>query len=79
MYVEKDYILRLIHEIVRMLIRLLTGKDIEEDNMDFSLENEGSYNKLIRMVDDGDINSAENISDIYGYGNVIEMLTKEDD
>lgn len=61
MYVEKDYILRLIHEIVRTLFKLLFGKDIEkEKDICFSSENEKIYNKLIDMIDNGEINLAEN-------------------
>lgn len=126
MYVEKDYILRLIHEIVRTLIKLLFGKDIEEEkDIDFSFENEELYKKLIHLIDNGEINSAENslmehlnlndkeyfklsllfyehlsskddsfltkhdftreeilaglkyIANIYGYSNLIQVLTKE--
>lgn len=61
MYVENDYILRLIHEIIRLLIRLLTGKDIDQsEELRLSPENEEFYRRLLTMTDDGDINAAEN-------------------
>ena len=62
MYEEKDYILRLIHEIIRMLIKLISGQEIEaKQDICFSSENEEVYYKLIRMIDDGEIDLAENI------------------
>ena len=128
MYVEKDYILRLIHEMVRAFVKLLFGKDIEEEkDIHFSSENEEIYNQLICMVDNGEINLAENsliehlklddkeyfqlailfyghisnknesflqehdftreevldglryIATTYGYGNLIQVITKEAD
>lgn len=59
MYTEKDYLLRLIHEIIRTLFKLLLGKDIEERPA-LSSENEETYHKLIGMIDYGEINLAEN-------------------
>lgn len=128
MYVEKDYILRLIHEIVRALFKMLFGKDIEEEKDIFlASKNEDIYNKLTHLIDNGEINLAENslvenlklndkqyfqlsllfyeylnnkedsfllehdysreeiwaglryITDIYGYGNLFKILTKEAD
>lgn len=61
MYVEKDYVLRLIHEIVRTLFKLLFGKEIEEEkDRCLSPENEQIYSHLIHMIENGEINSAEN-------------------
>lgn len=128
MYVEKDYILRLIHEIIRALFKLLFSKDIkEEKDICLSSENEEIYNGLIHMINNGEINLAENslfhclnsndkqyfqlsllfyeylnskedpflkehdfsrdeilaglkyIANIYGYGNLIQVLTQEVD
>lgn len=60
MYIEKDYILRLIHEMIRMLLRLLTGKDsASEEDDSFSIENEERYQSLIGMAEKGEINLAE--------------------
>lgn len=62
MYVEKDYILRLIHEMIRALAKLLLGKDIDKnEDMSLPFEVEEQYKQLIGMVDRGEINSAENI------------------
>lgn len=61
MYVEKDYFLRLIHEIIRALFNLLFSKDIDEvEDICLSSENEEIYNSFIHMIDNGEINSAEN-------------------
>ena len=61
MYEEKDYLIRLIHEIARMLIKILTGKDIEtEKDICLSIENEEKYKKLVYMINSGEINTAEN-------------------
>lgn len=61
MYVEKDYVLRLIHEIVRALFKLLFSRDIDEEkDICLSSENEEIYNRLIHMIDNGEINLAEN-------------------
>lgn len=125
MYFEKDYILHLIHEIIRTLIMLLLGKDMEEEkDLCYITEKEEIYHNLTGMIDNGEINSAENsliehldlndkqylqlslmfydylnnkedsfllahdfsreeildgvtyIVGIYGYGNLIEALTK---
>lgn len=62
MYVEKDYILRMIHEMIRALAKLLLGKDIDKnEDMSLPFEIEEQYKQLIGMVDRGEINSAENI------------------
>lgn len=66
MYVEKDYVLRLIHEIVRALFKLLFSRYIDEEkDICLSSENEEIYNRLIHMINNGEINSAEN-SLVYG-------------
>lgn len=71
MYEEKDYILRLIHEMIRMLAKLIFGKEIA-DNQATELSEEMSqlYQSMTAMVDNGDIDSAENI--------LIENLDYED-
>ena len=61
-YYEKDYIMRLIHGIARILARMLFDKDIEEDG-EFAtiLEEAGRENNdyLKRMIDAGQVNAAE--------------------
>ena len=62
MYEEKDYYMRIVHEMVRMLIRLVFGKDIDSnDEAAVPLEVMERYRKLTAMADDGDINEAENL------------------
>ena len=58
---DKDYIMRLTHEIARMLIRLIFGRDIDkEDELPVSVERLRQFKKLTAMIDDGQINEAEN-------------------
>ena len=58
---EQDYIMRLIKEAVRMLLKLLFNIDtvspaIEQLN---DLSRQGTYNGLEQKLDEGDINEAE--------------------
>ena len=58
---DKDYIMRLTREIARMLIRLIFGRDIDkEDELPVSVERLQQFKKLTAMIDDGQINEAEN-------------------
>ena len=58
---DKDYIMRLTHEIARMLIRLIFGRDIDkEDELPVSVERLRQFKKLTAMIDDRQINEAEN-------------------
>ena len=62
MFEEKDYYMRIVHELVRMLIRLVLSKDIDKDEEEaVPLEVMERYRKLIAMIDDGQINEAENL------------------
>ena len=62
MFEEKDYYMRIVHEMVRMLIRLVFGKDIDRNDEEaVPLEVIDRYRKLTAMADDGDINEAENL------------------
>ena len=62
MFEEKDYYMRIVHELVRMLIRLVFNKDIDRDEEEAGpLEVLEKYKKLISMIDDGQINEAENL------------------
>ena len=59
---QKDYVMRIIHEWVRTLIKLIFNQDIDKDDDDgISLEVMELYRKLLSMIDDGKINEAENI------------------
>ena len=62
MYEEKDYIMRLIHELIRTLIKLLcgAGPDRSEEEL-LPAAKKGRYLSLRQMLDDGEINQAENL------------------
>lgn len=73
---EQDYIMRLIKEMIRAILKLLfnidtetpTAKLIENDEEKTTLEN------LLNMVDEGSINKAENIIfDIATAGNKVNL------
>ena len=52
---DKDYIMRLTHEVVRTLIRLLFQKDIDKDEeAGVSAEMAVRYRELLAMIKDGD-------------------------
>lgn len=56
---QKDYVMRIVHEWVRTLIKLIFNKDIDKDDEDeVSLEVTELYRKLLSMIDDGEINEA---------------------
>lgn len=58
---DKDYIMRLTHEVVRTLIRLLFQKDIDKDEeAAVPAEMEVRYRELLSMIREGRINEAEN-------------------
>lgn len=60
MYEEKDYILRLINEIIRALIKWILGKDMNrEEDVILSSEIAELYKELLVMSDEGEITSAE--------------------
>ena len=62
---EQDYIMRLIHEMVRTVMKLVFGLDEEEEEelrvLDtMSADNGEKLNELIDLADEGKINEAEN-------------------
>lgn len=58
---DKDYIMRLVHEIARMLIRMIFNRDIDrEGELPVAEELLERYQKYMAMIDDGQINEAEN-------------------
>lgn len=62
MYEEKDYIMRLLHELIRTLIKLLCGADPDRSEEELlPTAKKGRYLSLRQMLDDGEINQAENL------------------
>lgn len=59
---EQDYIMRMIKELVRTILKLLFNMDTENPTTDLLKDNEAqsTFNYLLDMVDNGDINAAEN-------------------
>ena len=61
-YYEKDYIMRLIHGIALVLARLLLGKQMESAGEIVTIldkQEKEQNDLLLRMVDEGQINKAE--------------------
>ncbi len=60
--VKEDYIMRIIHEAVRMLLKLIFGIDeAKQEEFAFaSADTESKYQKLKRLAEEGNINEAEN-------------------
>lgn len=73
MSLEQDYIMRLIHEMVRMLLKLLFNIDMERPTFQIldEIGDDDILKSLIRMIDAGQINEAEN--------QLYEMLDAEGD
>lgn len=75
---EQDYIMRLVKEIIRVLLKLLFNLDVETPRSDLleSQEEKGILDALLDMVDAGNIDEAEN--QIYGltaYGDTKHLET----
>ena len=62
-YYEKDYIMRLIHGISRVLARLFLDEDLDEDRAAAVMRAacKESCDYLLMLVDSGQINTAENV------------------
>lgn len=62
MYENKDYIMRLIHEIARTLIKLIFNIDIDEyEKKEYKGDlASAKWEELFRLADEGKINEAEN-------------------
>ena len=57
---DKDYVMRIVHEWIRTLIKLIFNKDIDkEEDAEIPLEVMEQFRKLNAMIDDGEINEAE--------------------
>lgn len=64
---EQDYIMRLIKEMVRAILKLLFQIDTENPITELleSTEQKETLEELLRMIDEGEINEAENrLSDL---------------
>lgn len=61
--IEKDYIMRLIYEILRTLLRLIFGIDIAKKSgwMFEAEQKQQEYRQLTELIEKGDINEAENL------------------
>lgn len=61
MYERKDYILRMIQEFIRMLVKLAFGKNTAlTDDLETDQKLADRFSRLRSMVDDGNLNGAEN-------------------
>lgn len=63
MMIEKDYVMRLIYEVIRALLRMILHVDIEKKN-GYLFEEEQRrqrYEELTGLVEQGKINEAENL------------------
>lgn len=60
---EQDYIMRLIKEMIRAILKLLFSIDTDSPTTDILSENKQkeTLNHLLDMVDTGNINEAENL------------------
>ena len=61
-YYEKDYIMRLIHGIALILARMLLGKQMENEGEIATIldkQEKEQNDLLLRMIDEGEINRAE--------------------
>lgn len=73
---EQDYIIRLIKEMIRAILKLLFHMDTDNPNKDLLEEKESrdTLEKLLDMVDNGDINEAENqIYDMTSDDNMVNL------
>ena len=62
MFEERDYIMRLVHELIRTLIRLIFGIDVDQyREHKVPAEIEERYRKLKNMAEEGQINEGENL------------------
>lgn len=59
---KKDYLMRLIHEAVRAIVKLVFKIDTDkEEELVFSeKEKETTYDELLKLINEGKINEAEN-------------------
>ena len=61
---EKDFIMRQIHEIIKLLIHLILGKNESQAEPSLAAKynlSDSKYDQIKAMVDCGEINEAENL------------------
>lgn len=61
---QRDYIMRMIHDMVRFIGHLLTGKELTLYELDETVKAtmwDDIYTRLIKLSDSGKINEAENL------------------
>lgn len=60
---EQDYIMRLIRELIRTLVKLLFNIDMEQSAEEFmyTVQERAALDALLELVDSGKINEAENM------------------
>lgn len=62
MFEENDYIMRMIHEAIRMLVKMVLGIDMNHrEEIEVHKEIEEKYRRLTVLADEGRINEAENL------------------
>ena len=75
---EKDYIMRIVREMVRTLLKLLFGVDTTRSMEDVikQAEEQQLLERLLHMIDNGEINEAENeLYDICADGDRLHLKT----
>lgn len=73
----QDYIMRIIHELVRLALKLIFNITIQESKQQIEENQEVNekYDELINMVREGNINQAENLlSEIDFYDDKTNLL-----
>ncbi|RHP33982.1 DUF6483 family protein [Lachnotalea sp. AF33-28] len=59
---EKDYVMRIIHEMIRTMVKLLLNIDMDDGKQEVLSDGvmADEYGRLLSMIADGRINEAEN-------------------
>ena len=59
---EKDYLMRIIHEMIRTMVKLLLNIDMDDSKQEVFTDGvmADEYGRLLSMIADGRINEAEN-------------------
>lgn len=62
MFEDKDYMMRIISEVIRMLTKLILGRDFDSGREeDLSVELAVQYQRYVGLVDGGEIGTAEDL------------------